>query len=208
MHLDIFFKYIQLLFLAVFLGLFLGKTFYIKKKLGINAFLPGLGKDGKKAVFEVLSFIFTLFFTFTIIFYVLSQNFISYIEPLKIEFMDNVYVKASGLLIIITGFILVDLGNELMSILVKSYNLFPLYVSSIIHIIGILISASPAFLDQKYFVNKQKFWKILSVLVIVAYFIVLFLVYLYIGVATFLIYTIIMSIATYLLTLYFIINNI
>ena len=111
-------------------------------------------------------------------------------------------------LIIITGFILVDIGMELMSIVVKSYNIFPLYVSSIIQVIGILISTSPAFLDPKYYVKKQKFWKILSVLVIIAYFIILFPVYLIIGVASFFVYTIIMSIATYILTVYFIINNI
>jgi len=76
------FDYLQLAFLGIFLCLFLGKTFYLRRKEKINAFLLRFGKDGIKNLIEISSFILTNIFTFTIIFYVLSPRVKRFLSPL------------------------------------------------------------------------------------------------------------------------------
>jgi protein-S-isoprenylcysteine O-methyltransferase Ste14 len=111
------FDYLQLALLGVFLCLFLGKTFYLRRKEKINAFLLSAGKDGLKNLIEISSFILTNIFTFTIIFYILTPAFKKFLSPLYAPVLDILPVKIFGLLVVATGFIFlivaqVNLGNS------------------------------------------------------------------------------------------------
>lgn len=110
-------NYIQLALLGVFLCLFLGKTFYLRKKEKINAFLLSTGKDGLKNLIEISSFILTNIFTFTIIFYILTPTFKKFLSPLYSAALDILPVKIFGLMIVTIGFVFlivaqVNLGNS------------------------------------------------------------------------------------------------
>jgi len=111
------FEYLQFVFLAVFLGLFLGVAIYIKRKDNLNAISLKFGRDGVRNLIEILSFVFTNLWIFAILLYLISPDVRSYMTVLDINLLNILPVKIIGLILIITGFIfyimaLVYLGNS------------------------------------------------------------------------------------------------
>lgn len=112
------FAYIQIISLALFLSLVIGKTIYLRKKEKISAIKINIfAKEGLKHIFEIIMFVSVNIWTFGLLAYALKDAFGIFSTLPEYKLFNLLYLKILGLFFIIIGFIffvlaLLNLGNS------------------------------------------------------------------------------------------------
>ena len=110
-------KWVQIISTAVFLVMFLGKTFYLRKKDGLNPIKLRSGDGKANRFFSILSVIIVNIWIALILLYLLSERFNGWLQFMRIELLDPPWLKIAGLVILVLAFIIfiiaqLTLGNS------------------------------------------------------------------------------------------------
>jgi protein-S-isoprenylcysteine O-methyltransferase Ste14 len=110
-------KWAEIASTGVFLIIFLGKTFYLRRKAGLNAIIlrTGNGIDGN--IFVIVSVVLVNIWITFILLFLLNETFRKWLNPLYFSIMDVIWIKVIGLILLITSFIFlvsayIVLGNS------------------------------------------------------------------------------------------------
>ncbi|MBM3710653.1 MAG: isoprenylcysteine carboxylmethyltransferase family protein [Actinobacteria bacterium] len=112
------FAYIQIVSLAFFLFLVIGKTIYLRKKEKISAIKINIfTREGLKHVFEIIMFVSVNIWTFGLLAYALKDAFGTFSSLPEYKLFNFLYLKILGLFFIISGFVffvlaLLNLGSS------------------------------------------------------------------------------------------------
>ena len=91
-----FFDYFQVLAMAFFLLVFVGRTLYLRFAKGINPVSLGVGKKGVQRAVELLFFVGLTLWIIEVLLYSLDSDFRLFPSPLDAELIDATPVKAVG----------------------------------------------------------------------------------------------------------------
>jgi protein-S-isoprenylcysteine O-methyltransferase Ste14 len=97
-------KWIQIASTALFLFLFLGKTFYLRRKERLNAIIFRSGRKGANGSLSILSVLIVNIWIACLLFYLLNVSFNNWLSVLRISGLDSIWIKILGLLILLLAF--------------------------------------------------------------------------------------------------------
>jgi protein-S-isoprenylcysteine O-methyltransferase Ste14 len=110
-------KWAEIASTGIFLIIFLGKTFYLRRKSGLNAIILRHGNGINGNIFVIASVILVNIWIAFILLCLLNETFRKWLNPLHVAIMDVIWIKIIGLILLITSFIFfisaqIALGNS------------------------------------------------------------------------------------------------
>jgi protein-S-isoprenylcysteine O-methyltransferase Ste14 len=101
-----FFAYFQIISLAFFFIVFVGRTLYLRFRKNINPISLGVGKQGLQRIVEFSFFVGLIFWSVEVLLYALPTEFRLFPMPLQRQLIDSMPVKLSGVVVVIVSFII------------------------------------------------------------------------------------------------------
>jgi protein-S-isoprenylcysteine O-methyltransferase Ste14 len=105
-----FFDYFQVLAMAFFLLVFVGRILYLRSAKGINPVSLGVGKKGVQTAVELLFFVGLTLWIIEVLLYSLDSDFRLFPSPLDAELIDATPAKTVGAAVVIVGIVIFALA--------------------------------------------------------------------------------------------------
>lgn len=101
-----FFGWFQLVGLALFLGIFLGRTLYLRIRRRIDAITLGIGRKGWRGLVELLLFTLVNVWAVEVVLYAIRAPWRLFPAPLHTVLFDSLPLRAIGVVLVIGGLVL------------------------------------------------------------------------------------------------------